>query len=112
MALHEFQHRLASLGQSTLVAGPAHGLADAGGRQLRDHARALRGRQAGAVRQDAGIGHQQFLARPRLAPEHDPAEPHLSIHGQDDLGQLHFADALIELAAQSRDFGILFVRRQ
>jgi hypothetical protein len=46
-----------------------------------------------------GIGHQQFLVRPRLAPEHDPAEPHLGIHGQDDLGQLHLADALIELAA-------------
>jgi hypothetical protein len=62
MALHELQHRLAGQRQASLVAGPAHGLADAGGRQLRDHARALGRRQAGAVGQDAGVGHQQFLA--------------------------------------------------
>lgn len=36
----------------------------------------------------------------------------LGIHGQNDLGQLHLADALIELAPQPRDFGILFVCRQ
>ena len=112
MALHELQHRLAGQGQTSLIASPAHGLADAGGRQLRDHARALGRRQAGAVREDAGVGHQQFLARSGLAPEHDPAEAHLGVHGQDDLGQLHLADALVKPAAQFGDFGVFFIGGQ
>jgi hypothetical protein len=93
-------------------AQPAHGLADAGGRQLRDHARAFGRRQARAVRQDPGVGHEQFLPGSRFTPEHDPAESHLGIHGQDHLGQLHLADALIEPSPQLDDFGVLLIGGQ
>ena len=64
------------------------------------------------MREDAGVSHEQLLAGPRFAPEHDPAEADLCIDGQDDLGQLHLADALIEPRAQPGDFGILLVGGQ
>jgi hypothetical protein len=98
--LHERQHRLAGLAQATFVPRPPHGLANTGSTQLWNHASALDGAQAGAVGQDAGIDHQQFVGSAWFPTEHDPAEPHLGINGQDHFGQLHFPNAMIQSRAQ------------
>ncbi len=62
--------------------------------------------------QDAGVDHQQFFDRARLAPEHDPTEADLRIGGQDDLGQLRLADALVQAGAQPLDLGVFLLGGQ
>jgi len=104
--LHEFQHSLAGLAQAPLVPRPAHSLADAGGRQLRNHARAFDRCQTGSMGHDAGIDHQQLVGRARLTPEHDPAEADLGVNGQNHFRQLHFTDAMVQGRAQFRDFRV------
>jgi len=44
-------------------------------------------RQRRAVREDAGIDHQQLTGRTWLASEHDPTEAHLRIDLQDEFRQ-------------------------
>ena len=82
-----------ALSESTFVPGPAHGLPNGGRRELRYHARRLGRRHRGAVSQDTGIHHQQFLIGTRFPTEHDPAEAHLGIDLQQQIGQLRFADS-------------------
>ncbi len=53
MAMHEREHGAAGRGESALLGGPAHRLADGRGGELRDHARGLGRRECGAVAEDA-----------------------------------------------------------
>jgi hypothetical protein len=71
--------------QSSFIPGPAHRLPDARRRELRHHARRLGRRHRGAMRQDAGIHHQQFFVGTGFATEHDPAEAHLGIDLQQQI---------------------------
>ena len=106
VSLHEFQHSLAGLAQTPFVPRPAHGLANAGGRQLRNHARAFDRSQTGAVGHDAGIDHQQLVGRARLTSEHDPAKAHLGVNGQNHFRQLNLTDAVIQSRAQLGHFWV------
>ena len=76
------------------------------------HTCRLRRRHRGAMGQDAGIHHQQFLLRTGFATEHDPTEAHLGIDLEQQLRQLRFADPMIECGAQLDEFRLLFLGRQ
>lgn len=60
--------------------------------------------------QNAAIGHQRFGGRMWFVAEHDPAETHLGIDRENDLRQLCFVDAVIDLSAQLLDLSGFFLR--
>jgi hypothetical protein len=107
VALHEAKDRRAGLGEPSLVARPAHRLADACRGQLRDHTCRFGGRERRPVREDPAVDHQQLLARARLTAEHDPAEAHAGVDREDDLGQLGLTDSPIKGVFQLRQPRIL-----
>jgi hypothetical protein len=61
------------------------------------------------VRENAGIHHQKFVGRTRLATEHDPTEAHLGVDRENQLRKLGFADASIQSGAQLVELRILLL---
>ena len=59
------------------------------------------------MREDAGVDHDQFVRRARLAAEHEPAVADLGVDGEHQLGQLCFTDAPVEGRAELGDLRIL-----
>jgi hypothetical protein len=112
MLPRESEHRGAGVCEASFVTGPAHRLPDAGRGELRHHARRLGRRHRGAMGQDAGIHHQQFLLRTRFATEHEPTKAHLGIDLEQQLRQLRLADPVIERGAQLDQFRLLLRSRQ
>ena len=112
MLPHEGEYCGAGVCEASFVTGPAHGLPNGGRRELRYHACRLGRRHRGAMGQDAGIHHQQFLVGTWFATEHDPAEVHMGIDFQQQIRQLRFADPVIECGAQLDQFWLFFLGSQ